>query len=172
MTDIQPEWLNRKNTAKSLGITVQSFDQWGVKPVAKIGRETFFLMSDVVANRVNHAQQKRQLAPLDSEVEAQLAQEKLRLTKEQADQLELKNELARAKVVPTDLFSAILSRVAAEIAGIIDTLPLQVKRKHPELETPVIESIKWQCVKAMNAMARVDAVADEVIANYIKGLED
>lgn len=165
-TKIQPHWLNRKQIAASIGISVVAFDKWGVEPVAKVGRETFYEVKDVIANRLDSLQEKinQGISPGDPE---SIEYQRLRLTKEQADNLELKNEMARAKVIPIDLFTEILSRVAGEIAGIIDTLPLQIKRKHPGLETAVIEGIKWQCVKAQNAMARVDSVADQVIEDYV-----
>ena len=121
-------------------------------------------------NRLAHAEQKTNPEPIDA-IPGTIDYERLRLTREQADQLELKNELARAKVVPIDLFTAVLYQVAAEIAGLLDTLPLQVKRKHPQLETQVIEDIKWQCVKAQNAMARADTVADQVITDHVASLE-
>ena len=45
------------------------------------------------------------------------------------------------------------------------------KRKHPDLNTTIIESIKWQCVKAQNSMARLDSVVVEVIDEYVSELE-
>jgi len=48
-------WLNKTNMALSLGISTQAFDKWKVKPVAKIGRETFFTVRSVVENRVDNA---------------------------------------------------------------------------------------------------------------------
>ncbi len=51
-----PEWLNKSNMALSLGISVQAFDKWNVDPVAKIGREVFFDVRSVVANRLEHAE--------------------------------------------------------------------------------------------------------------------
>lgn len=166
----EPYWLNKSQMAASLGISVQAFDKWGVKPVAKIGRESFYTMRDVLDNRLAHAEQNNNLDAIEA-VPGTIDYERLRLTREQADQLELKNELARAKVVPIELFGLVLSKLAAEIAGILDTLPLQIRRKHPELLTPVIDSFKLHISRAQNAMARVDSVADEVVSDYVASLD-
>ena len=166
----EAHWLNKSQMSLSLGISVQAFDKWGVKPIQKIGRESFYTVRDVLDNRLAHAEQKTNPDPIDA-TPGTIEYERLRLTREQADQLELKNELSRAKVVPIDLFTAVLSHIAGEAAGILDTTPLQIKRKHPELETPVIESIKWQITKAQNAIARVDSVVDQIIEDHVSSLE-
>ncbi|MBK8974112.1 MAG: terminase small subunit [Hahellaceae bacterium] len=95
--------------------------------------------------------------------------ERLRLTRAQADNMEIKNQIARAEVAPIDLIEKVISRTASEAVGILDSLPLTIKRKHPELSTQIIESIKRQTVKAMNAIAasgdRIEPVLDEYIAS-------
>lgn len=60
-TTKQPGWLNKSEMAKSLGISPQAFEKWGVEPVARIGREAFYRVQDVVQNRVDHAARKQQL---------------------------------------------------------------------------------------------------------------
>ena len=166
----ESHWLNKSQMAASLGISVQAFDKWRVKPVSRSGREAFYDVRSVLDNRLEHAEQKINPDPLDA-TPGTIEYERLRLTKEQADNLELKNELARAKVVPIDLFTAVLSKIAAEIAGILDTLPLQIKRKHPDFDSQAIDYIKWHLVKAQNAIARLDAVTDQVIEDHVSELE-
>ena len=166
----QPHWLNKRTMAESCGITVQGFDKWGIKPVARVGTQAFFVVSDVIENRVSKALEKHQ-PELISLITGTTEYEKYRLTKEQADAQELKNELARAKVVPIELFTAVLSSLGAEVGGILDTLPLQIKRKHPELDAGIIDDVKWQVVKAMNAMARLDSVIDQVVADYVDSID-
>lgn len=100
-----------------------------------------------------------------------LEYQRLRLTREQADNMALKNEQARAKLIPIELLTMILSRVAGEWAGLIDTIPLNLKRKHPQLDTQLLDDIKWHCVKAQNSVARLDAVTDEVVADYAASVE-
>lgn len=45
-------WLNHGEMAAACGVSTQAFDKWGVKPVAVVGRETYYLVADVVANRL------------------------------------------------------------------------------------------------------------------------
>ena len=55
-----PYWMNKRNTAKSLGISVQAFDKWDISPIGKIGREVFFDMRTVVNNRLENAVKQRE----------------------------------------------------------------------------------------------------------------
>ncbi|NDR95346.1 phage minor tail protein G, partial [Escherichia coli] len=69
--------------------------------------------------------------------------ERHRLTRAQADAQELKNARDSAEVVETAFCTFVLSRIAGEIASILDGIPLSVQRRFPELETGA-------CVVAMS----------------------
>lgn len=97
--------------------------------------------------------------------------EKLRLTKAQADNMEIKNQISRGEVAPIELIEKVITSSSAEASGILDSLPLMVKRKHPELSSQIIESIKRQVVKAQNAIARSDSAIEPVLQEYISSLE-
>lgn len=119
-------------------------------------------------NQTRKPQEQESEAVIDPD---SLEYQRLRLTREQADNMALKNEQARAKLIPIELLTMILSRVAGEWAGLIDTIPLNLKRKHPQLDTQLLDDIKWHCVKAQNSVARLDAVTDEVVADYAASVE-
>lgn len=166
----QRGWLNKGEMAQSLGISVQAFDKWGVSPVARIGREAFFTAQAVLDNRLARAEEKQQPAgmdDLDPLVEAKLAQEKLRLTAAQADGQELKNEVARRRSVPVDFAMFVLSRIAAEIASGLDSLPLTLKRRHPDLEVRHIESVQRELAKVRNRAAQLDDRLPELLDEYL-----
>jgi len=74
--------------------------------------------------------------------------ERHRLTRAQADAQELKNEKERGEVVDTAFCVFVLSRVAGEIAGILDGIPLSMQRRFPEMETRHIEFLKRDVVTA------------------------
>lgn len=97
--------------------------------------------------------------------------EKLRLTKAQADNMEIKNQISRGEVAPIELIEKVITSSSAEASGILDSLPLMVKRKHPELSSQIIESIKRQVVKAQNAIARSDSAIEPILQEYISSLE-
>ncbi|WP_303289561.1 terminase small subunit [Marinobacter sp. SS5-14b] len=159
MTKPKDHWLNQRQMAASLGITVGSFAAWQVEPVARIGKQAFYDMRSVLDNRLNHAEQ----GPSSGDMEA----ERLRLTKAQAEGQEIKNELAKGRTVPIELITLTLSTVAGAASGILDSLPLTIKRKYPELDNALIESIKRQCVKAQNEIARTDEIVYDRLQEFI-----
>lgn len=166
----QRGWLNKSEMAASLGISVQAFDKWGVKPIERIGREAFFTAEAVLENRLNREAEKQQpegLDGIDPLAEAKLTQERLRLTAAQAVGQELKNEVTRRKSVPVEFALFVLSRIAAEIASGLDTLPLTLKRRHPDLEVRHIESVQREIAKVRNRAALLDERLPELLDEYL-----
>lgn len=167
----EPHWMNKKNTAKSLGISVQAFEKWGVKPVGKVGRSVYFTMADVLENRRQNEEAKRQPASPDVDPDSpgvNLDRERYRLTKAQADAQELKNEVNRQEVVPVDFATYALAKVAAEASGVLDGLPLNLVRKHPELTTIQRENIKRELSKAMNSLSKLSQGIADYLDDYIR----
>lgn len=165
----QPEshWLNKTEMAASLGISVQAFDKWGVKPISKIGRSVYYDCRSVVSNRIENELAKQQPQD-DEEVDpSKLEYQRYRLTKEQADSQELKNQKDRAEVVETSFSTFTLSRIAAQIGSILDSVPLNMRRKFPELETKHIEHLKREIVKAQNIAAGLDDMIPELLDEYL-----
>ncbi len=171
----QRGWLNKSEMSASLGISVQAFDKWRVEPVARIGREAFFTAHAVVENRLCLHSEKHQPADPDAELdplaEARLVQERLRLTSAQAEGQELKNEVTKRKSVPTGFATFVLSRVAAEISSILDTLPLTLKRRHPDLEVRHIESVQRELAKARNRAATLDERLPGLMDEYLESAD-
>ena len=105
-------------------------------------------------------------------IRAPLEYEKLRLTRAQADAQELKNEIARAEVAPIDLLKCAMRQAVAQACAILDAVPLSIKRRHPQLETLIIESIKRHIVKAMNAIASMELDMDRWLREYNASLSE
>ena len=166
----QRGWLNKSEMAASLGISVQAFDKWAVDPAARIGREAFYDCRTVLNNRLSKAEAKHQPDPsegVDPMVEAKLQQERLRLTAAQAEGQELKNEVTKRKSVPVEFATFVLARIAAEIASALDTLPLTLKRRHPDLEVRHIESVQRELAKVRNRSAMLDERLPELMDEYL-----
>ena len=51
-------WINQKEMAASIGISAQAFVNWGLQPVARIGREIFYTVDDVIDHEVEKALKK------------------------------------------------------------------------------------------------------------------
>ncbi|STQ68392.1 DNA-packaging protein [Hafnia paralvei] len=158
--------LNKRDMAASLGISVQAFDKWGVTPTERRGREVLYDVRTVLENRLEHQSQKQPAAEDDAAVNIDF--ERWRLTKAQADAQELKNAKDMAEVVETAFCVFVLSRVAAEIAGILDGIPLSMQRRFPELENRHIEFLKRDVVKAMNKAAATGELVAELLNEYIE----
>ncbi|WP_462382284.1 terminase small subunit [Pseudomonas sp. Marseille-QA0892] len=111
-----------------------------------------------------------ELAPDESgeELEQELLKERLRLTAAQAEGQELKNDISKRKSVPTDFAMFALSRLASEIGSILDTLPLTLKRKHPELEVRHIESVQRELSKARNRASSLDDRLIGLLNEYLE----
>lgn len=160
--------LNKKDMATSLGISVQAFDKWGVIPTEKRGREVFYDVRSVLENRLAH-QVRKQQPDEDSEVavEQRLQIARVRLTEAQAEAQELKNQKGKGLVVETAFCTFALSRVAGEIAGILDGIPLTLQRRFPGVDPRHLDYLKSTLAKAMNRTAvvgeRVEAWMDEYI---------
>lgn len=161
--------LNKTDMCKSLNISTQAFDKWDVTVHSRVGRETFYTVADVLANRLAHERKKAAPEPDDegSSTDAELMAERIRLTRAQAEAQELKNERAKRLVVPCEFITFVLSKIAVQISSILDQIPLTIKRKFPELEQHQIDAVKGEIIKAMNVAATVDQKLPEWLDDYI-----
>lgn len=166
----QRGWLNKSDMALSLGISVQAFDKWGVQPAARIGREVFYDARSVLDNRIDkqHENNNRD-EELDPMAEQKLTQERLRLTKAQAEAQELKNEVTRRTLIPADFATFALGHIVPEVASLMDTLPMTMRRKHPDLEARHITTLEREATKVRNACAgfadKLPELADEFFSS-------
>lgn len=157
-----PHWLNKKQMAASCGISVVGFDRWGVPQAGAIGREVFFTVDDVIQNRMDLAEKRRrEAAPPPNKEDLDAEREKLLLVREQRIGQELKNAASRRESAPVALIDWVLSKVGGQIAAILESVPLKVKRLLPRLTATEIEHIKRELVKAQNAAAHVTVDLDE-----------
>ena len=79
--------------------------------------------------------------------------ERARLTREQADAMEIKNKLARGVYGSVDVLEAVLADVAMQIKSILDSIPIRIKNSLPTLRAKEVEILKRELVRAGNAMA-------------------
>mgnify|MGYP000362643200 CR=1 FL=1 len=166
---VEPGWLNKTSMAASIGISVQAFDKWGVKPVARVGRSVYFTVSNVLQNRLDNEAAKHQPEfDVDEELGSGLDFERYRLTKAQADAQEHKNKINEQEVVPVEFAAYALSKVAAEASGVIDSTPLNLIRKNPELTTQQQENIKRELAKAMNALSKLSQELPNILNDFIR----
>ena len=169
--------LNGRQCAESIGISYNAFSKWKV-PHAESGRgrERLYRLSDVL--KVYRERCRRELElELRPQIEAELAgrdadeddplqvkleldKERVRLTREQADGQELKNEIARHEVAPFAFITYALGKTANEIAGVMDGLPVELMRK---LNLPPHEVEKVKGVTALAADSIVSLGSEEYL---------
>ena len=176
-TTKQRGWLNKSDMASSLGISPQAFEKWGVDPVERIGRETFYRVQDVLENRIAHSLRKQQPVGLgedgiDPLVEYKLMQERLRLTAAQADAQEKKNQVQDKLLLPVPFATFALSKIAAQIGSKLDTVAKTVHRRHPEVDLRVVESVEREIALARNIAAGFGAQIPELLDEYVQSLAE
>jgi phage terminase Nu1 subunit (DNA packaging protein) len=82
-----------------------------------------------------------------------LAGERARLAKEQADRVAMQNAVTRAELTPTVLLEQVLAKAAAKIAGVFDAIPGLVRRRVPTLAASDVDLIAGEIARARNTVA-------------------
>lgn len=108
---------------------------------------------------------------IDTLVEYHLMIEKVRLTKAQAVAQEKKNEVMEQQLIPVEIATFVLSKVSSHIASVLDTVPQKLRRKHPEMDARLLESLEREIAVARNLAAevgeKVPAFLDEYFEKYV-----
>jgi phage terminase Nu1 subunit (DNA packaging protein) len=82
-----------------------------------------------------------------------LADERARLAKEQADRVALQNAVSRRELAPVVLIEETLCKAASKIAGIFDGIPGMIRRRNPRLNRAEIDMISAEIARARNLVA-------------------
>ena len=97
-------------------------------------------------------------------------QERGRLARAQADAKELDNAERRKELAPVELLEWVLSKACAQISAVLETIPLNVKRRVPQLSANGIELIKKEIVRCQNIAAsseiNLNEFAEEAESDY------
>lgn len=84
-----------------------------------------------------------------------LATERARVAKEQADKLAMQNAVTRKELAPTYLLEDLLAKAGARVGAILETIPGMVKRRMPGLGAVDVAAIKAEVDKARNMVAHL-----------------
>lgn len=82
-----------------------------------------------------------------------LATERARLAKEQADKVAMQNAVTRGDLAPVVMIEEVLTKTAARIAGIFDAIPGLVRRRVQSLRSDEIELIAAEIARIRNVVA-------------------
>ncbi|AYN30271.1 terminase small subunit [Buttiauxella sp. 3AFRM03] len=103
----------------------------------------------------------------DIEREIRLQEARIRLTEAQALAQELKNLRDERVVVDTAFCSFALSRLANDIASILDSIPLSMQRRFVDIDKAQLEFLKKLIAKAMNNATATSGKIPEMLDEYI-----
>ncbi|GCI33065.1 phage terminase small subunit [Escherichia coli] len=153
--------MNKKNMAQSCRVSATAFDKWGVTPVERKGREAFYDVASVIDNRVSNA--INQITDDKGEIDNdELLRVRIRLLTAQAEAQELKNERERGDVISTEFCIYALSKLASQISSIMDSLPLTMQRRFPQM-TPAItmEAMTMTETEALGIIRSITGISQQ-----------
>ena len=99
-----------------------------------------------------------------------LATERARLAKEQADRIALQNQITRRELVPVEVLTELVSGIAAQVGVIFDALPGKIKRESPDLPANALDTIARELAKGRNAIASMKI--DDVLRDETPSIND
>jgi phage terminase Nu1 subunit (DNA packaging protein) len=91
-----------------------------------------------------------------------LVQERARLAKEQADKVAMSNQQLRLELAPVSLLEYAIARVGRQIAGVLEAIPVQLKRSSANITADDLRIITAEIIKARNMAASIEINLDEL----------
>ena len=103
----------------------------------------------------------------------ELASERARLAREQADKIAMQNAVTRGELAPVALIEEVLTKAASKVAGVLDAIPGMIRRRVPLLTADDIDLIAGEVAKARNTVAAMSlADLDDVQAAEVAAPRD
>lgn len=87
------------------------------------------------------------------EFSVELAGERARLAREQADKIAMQNAVTRGELAPARLLEEVLAKVGARAGRILETIPGEIRRRLPQLTSDDIGAVNRIVAKARNMAA-------------------
>lgn len=84
-----------------------------------------------------------------------LASERARLAKEQADRIAMQNAVTRGELAPAHLIEQVLAKVGSKVARLLETIPGLLKRRLPDLTSADIQAVREVIARARNMAAQI-----------------
>lgn len=140
--------MNQQAVAEHLDMSQQALSQW-------LGRLGIDLKSSTIDEiRVAYIRAIReQAAGRAAAGDLDLATERARLAREQADKIAMQNAVTRGELTHTVILEQVLAGTASKIAGVLDAIPGMIRRRVPQLSAADIHIVSGEIAKARNAVA-------------------
>ncbi len=158
-----------KEVADHLGITsryVRELSEKGILPKSR-GRNG----RDIDECRIRYLNHLRERAKGkkendDDDETDELREEKILLLRSQRQKLDLAYKKETGELLPAEVITFVINKTAPEAAGILDTIPLKVQRRHPDITPNQMNTLQTEIAKAMNAVTKVGENIDEYMNEY------
>lgn len=164
--------LNKGDMASSIGISVQAFDKWGVPPVERRGREVFYDVKAVLKIDRERQLQSHKSTDDSDDLETKLLQARIELTEEQAIAQRFKNQIADHRVINTEFCIFALSRLAGELASVLDSIPLSMQRRFPDFNDRQLMYLKELVAKGANKCVESAEKMPEFADEYYRSADE
>lgn len=90
-----------------------------------------------------------------------LATERARLASEQANRVAMINAVSRKELAPVALLEQSIARTGRQIAGVLESLPVQLRRRSPHLTAEDLSLIGEEIARARNLAANMELITDD-----------
>lgn len=87
--------------------------------------------------------------------DGELARERARLSREQADRIAMENAQSRKEVAPVAALTVVLGKLAGDVASILNGLVPRIRRRVPDVSSDVLRVIEDELVKVRARAASV-----------------
>ena len=130
-----------------LDLSDRSVREWE----AKLALPADYTMADIRVAYIRRLREEAAGRATDGDLD--LATERARLAKEQADKVAMHNAITRGELAPVAAMEAVLATVGTRVGKILDTIPGLVRRRVPGIGSDVIEHITADIAKCRNMAA-------------------
>lgn len=87
--------------------------------------------------------------------DGELANQRARLAREQADRVAMENAQARRELAPVALLELVLGKLAGDVASVLNGVVPRIRRQAPDLPAHVVRLIEAELVKVRELAAAV-----------------
>ncbi len=74
--------------------------------------------------------------------------------------------------MPTEFAVFALGKIAAQIGSILDTVPLKLRRKHPDLDVRHVEALQREIALARNRASELGDLLPGMLDEYVESLAE
>lgn len=155
---VQEKW-RQVDLAELLEVSEKTVSEWaadglfdGCETGADMIRAVYRRLSAVAAGRVG-----------------ELSEERARLARAQAENVEMKNAILRKDYAPVTLLEDALARAARQMARTLEALPVKLRRSSAVMSTEDLQVVEREIVALRNMAAA--AVLDDELAVDVEGEE-